>query len=185
MPQLFFLAAFFIPFSASACISKHRRILTHRKEAPMTTQLIQVALTHYDRYLHSTGRKPRAGQLQMIQAIGSALGAFDNRIAVIEAGTGTGKSLAYLCAVAPIAKRLNKKLIISTCTIQLQQQLVDKDLPDFLAGAGLQLSSELAKGRGRYVCLSKLEKLSREGDGNDWQALRDRFNEGHWNGEQD
>ena len=89
----------------------------------MAQQLFQIAQRNYENYLAATGRQPRVGQQVMMKAICSALEASGDRVAVIEAGTGTGKSLAYLCGAAPVAKKLNKKLVIATGTVQLQQQL--------------------------------------------------------------
>jgi len=78
------------------------------------------------------------------------------RIAVIEAGTGTGKSLAYCLAAIPYAKQHKKSLIISTATVALQEQLINKELPFFAKHAGIEISYELAKGRQRYVCAERL-----------------------------
>ena len=83
-------------------------------------------------------------------------------VAAVEAGTGTGKTVAYCLAGIPIAKHLGKPLVISTATVALQEQIVLKDLPDIQRNAGLQFGFSLAKGRGRYVCLSKLDNLLRE-----------------------
>jgi ATP-dependent DNA helicase DinG len=80
-------------------------------------------------------------------------------IAVLEAGTGTGKTVAYALAAIPVAKSLGMKIVISTATIALQEQIVNKDLPDLKAHSPLQFDFSLAKGRGRYLCLSKLDTL--------------------------
>lgn len=83
---------------------------------------------------------------------------------VVEAGTGTGKTLAYLIAAIPVAQALGKKLVISTATVALQDQIVHKDLPDLKKHSSLEFSWTLAKGRGRYLCLSRLEgRLHEEG----------------------
>ncbi|WP_394227744.1 ATP-dependent DNA helicase DinG [Pseudoalteromonas spongiae] len=78
------------------------------------------------------------------------------RIAVIEAGTGTGKSLAYCIGAIPYAKQHKKNLIISTATVALQEQLINKELPFFAKNSGIEISFELAKGRQRYVCAERL-----------------------------
>ncbi|PKF60686.1 ATP-dependent DNA helicase DinG [Psychromonas sp. psych-6C06] len=78
------------------------------------------------------------------------------RILVAEAGTGIGKSLAYILAGLPVAQANNKKLIISTATITLQEQLINKDLPFFLQHSDYKFSFTLAKGRHRYCCEHKL-----------------------------
>ena len=76
----------------------------------------------------------------------------EKRLAVVEASTGTGKTIAYLIAALPIARAQNKTLIVSTGTIALQEQLVKKDLPDLLTHCGWDCSYSMIKGRGRYVC---------------------------------
>ncbi|MGL4349645.1 MAG: ATP-dependent DNA helicase DinG, partial [Plesiomonas shigelloides] len=78
------------------------------------------------------GFKPRQGQLQLIAEIAKTLAgehAPKPRILVAEAATGIGKSLSYLVAAIPYAQANNKKLVISTATVALQEQLVNKDLP--------------------------------------------------------
>jgi ATP-dependent DNA helicase DinG len=84
-------------------------------------------------------------------------------VVAVEAGTGTGKTVAYSLAAIPVAKAAGKRLVISTATIALQEQIVNKDLPDILRNSGLNFSFTLAKGRGRYLCLSKLDLLLQEG----------------------
>lgn len=85
---------------------------------------------------------------------------------VVEAGTGTGKTLAYLIAAIPVAKALGKTLVISTATVALQDQIVHKDLPDLRKHSKMDFSWTLAKGRGRYLCMSRLEaRLHDEGNG--------------------
>jgi len=83
----------------------------------------------------------------------------NQHICVIEAGTGTGKTMAYLLAALPLAKALGKHLVVSTATVALQEQIVFKDLPDLQSACDLNVSFALAKGRGRYLCLSKLDRL--------------------------
>ncbi len=80
-------------------------------------------------------------------------------VCVVEAGTGTGKTIAYAVAAIPVAQALEKTLVISTATVALQEQIVYKDLPDILQHSGLSFNFALAKGRGRYLCLSKLDGI--------------------------
>jgi ATP-dependent DNA helicase DinG len=111
---------------------------------------------------------PRYGQRVMIAEIAKSLGAIttddkgernnDSGIVVVEAGTGTGKTLAYLLATLPVAIEQEKKLLISTATIALQEQILDKDLPNLKETISLPFNYALAKGRGRYLCLLKLDK---------------------------
>ncbi len=123
----------------------------------------------YRQYLESRGLKPRYGQRLMIAEIVKTLARVetdedghrtgDTPVCAVEAGTGTGKTVAYSLAVLPVARALDKKVVISTATIALQEQIVLKDLPDLQRNSGLNFSFALAKGRGRYLCLSKLDQL--------------------------
>ncbi len=119
----------------------------------------------YRRWLAARGFTPRRGQRQMVAAIARAF-ADDNvqaRMLAVEAGTGTGKTVAYLLAALPVARARGWRLIISTATLALQEQLVGRDLPDLAASSGLGFSFELAKGRGRYLCPQRLRARLAEG----------------------
>ncbi len=83
-----------------------------------------------------------------------------NRFMVAEAGTGIGKSLAYLMAVIPTAVLNNRKVVISTATVALQEQLLNKDLPLYRRITDIDFSFILAKGRQRYCCAEKLATAS-------------------------
>ena len=97
-------------------------------------------------------------------------------VCVIEAGTGTGKTLAYLLSTIPLAQAFNLKVVIATATVSLQEQVILKDIPELLNGSELDFSVALAKGRGRYVCLSKLDALLEPNDS--LQAMLDLYGEG-------
>lgn len=102
---------------------------------------------------------PRKQQTFLIAEIAKTLaGEYDKvrKIITIEAGTGTGKSLAYSLGAIPLAISRNKKVCISTATVALQEQLVDKDLPFLKINSGLNFNFTLVKGRQRYVCRQKL-----------------------------
>ncbi len=116
--------------------------------------------TAYQSLVEARGLKPRLGQRQMIAEVANALGDPEapEPIAVVEAGTGTGKTIAYTLAAVPVAKARGKHLVIATATVALQEQLLLKDLPDILKHSGLDFSLQIAKGRGRYVCLQKLDQ---------------------------
>ncbi len=73
-------------------------------------------------------------------------------IAVIQAGTGVGKSLAYSAPAIAMALQRGTRVVISTATVALQEQLVNKDLPALAAHLGQPFRYALAKGRGRFVC---------------------------------
>lgn len=102
---------------------------------------------------------PRKQQTFLIAEIAKTLAgeySKDKKIITIEAGTGTGKSLAYSLGAIPLALARDKKVCISTATVALQEQLVDKDLPFLKKYAGLKFDFALVKGRQRYVCRQKL-----------------------------
>ncbi|TWX73991.1 ATP-dependent DNA helicase DinG [Colwellia sp. C1TZA3] len=106
-----------------------------------------------------TNFNPRKQQTFLIAEIAKTLaGDYDKvrKIITIEAGTGTGKSLAYALGSIPLALSRNKKVCIATATVALQEQLVDKDLPFLKKHSGLDFKFTLAKGRQRYVCRQKL-----------------------------
>ncbi|MGJ8524584.1 ATP-dependent DNA helicase DinG [Halomonadaceae bacterium LMG 33818] len=133
---------------------------------PELKEEIQGAYRHL---LDSLDLKPRYGQKLMIAEIARTLGTVESddqglrigneHICVLEAGTGTGKTLAYLLAALPIAQAMGKRLIISTATVALQEQVLNQDLPALKKHSGLSFSYALAKGRGRYLCLSRLEQV--------------------------
>ena len=153
----------------------------------------------YRAWLAGRGFKPRWGQRQMIADIARALTSSDNRLSVVEAGTGTGKTVAYCLAVIPIAKALDKRLVIATATVALQEQVVLRDLPDLQRHGQLDFTFTLAKGRARYVCLKRLEdriafNADLEGQLFDppnaadltiYRRLQSAFGKGSWDGERD
>ena len=114
----------------------------------------------YRTFLASRELSPRLGQKQMIAAVANAVTHEDpdKRIAVVEAGTGTGKTVGYLIAALPLARALKKTVVVATGTIALQEQLIHKDLPELLAACGWDYRCALVKGRGRYACNLKLEQ---------------------------
>ncbi|GAB2580508.1 ATP-dependent DNA helicase DinG [Dyella jejuensis] len=105
------------------------------------------------------GFRARPAQLRMIAEVAKAL-AQPGGAAVIEAPTGTGKSMAYLIAGAEVARAQKKKLLIATATVALQEQLVERDIPLYLKLNGGEAKVALAKGRGRYLCPRNLRMAS-------------------------
>ncbi len=159
----------------------------------------------YSRLIDEKGYRPRRCQKQMIASIANTLGSTteDGNICVVEAGTGTGKTIAYALAAVPLAQAQKKKIVISTATIALQEQIVFQDLPDIREHAGLPFSFSLAKGRRRYLCLSKLDGVLEGGsnpgglmgslfsdekpvdDDAVFQKMLDALGKGQWDGEMD
>ncbi|HEX9873928.1 MAG TPA: helicase C-terminal domain-containing protein [Deferrimonas sp.] len=106
------------------------------------------------------GYEDRPEQLRMAFAVGEAFNA--GKLAVIEAGTGTGKSLAYLAPAILWALTNEERVVVSTNTINLQEQLVRKDLPFLQRATGLEFRAVLVKGRGNYLCLRRAENARLE-----------------------
>jgi ATP-dependent DNA helicase DinG len=98
----------------------------------------------------------RPGQIQMAQAITDAME--QNCHLCVEAGTGTGKTLAYLLPVI----YSNKRVVISTATKNLQEQLFFRDLPFLEKALGRKLSVCYMKGRSNYLCWNRLEDIEGE-----------------------
>jgi len=106
------------------------------------------------------GYEYRPQQLDMIKRIATAFN--EQKIAVIEAGTGVGKSLAYLIPAIHWAKQNNERCVVSTNTINLQEQLIKKDIPFLKQALGIEFNSVLVKGRGNYICLRKIQALHQD-----------------------
>jgi len=105
--------------------------------------------------------EPREGQRAMANRIWEAFE--EQKATLFEAGTGIGKSLAYLVPALLWSYKTGEKIIVSTYTIALQEQLIEKDIPFLLKALGLDLRVVLAKGMGNYVCMKKLDELSDQG----------------------
>ncbi len=153
---------------------------------------------------NTPGFSTRRSQSQMIGVVSRAL-SHSGGVGVVEAPTGVGKSLGYLTAGVPIALATKKKLVISTGTVALQSQLVERDIPNFLKATGIEATVALAKGRTRYLCTRNAAEAhgdgAQEGTFDDEQPLFDRplapiemdlaqslskaFLEGRWNGDLD
>jgi len=98
----------------------------------------------------------RPQQLEMAAAVESAL--IDGHHLLVEAGTGIGKSFAYLLPAIDFAVRNKKRVIVSTHTISLQEQLIETDIPLIQSVWGDEFTAVLVKGRGNYLCRRRLER---------------------------
>jgi DNA polymerase-3 subunit epsilon/ATP-dependent DNA helicase DinG len=113
------------------------------------------------------GYEHREQQVEMLQAVALAFNQGHHLMA--EAGTGTGKSLAYLLPAITHAVYTGERVVISTNTINLQDQLFKKDLPDLQAALGHAwgraepFRATLLKGRANYLCMKRFEALRRAG----------------------
>ncbi|MGV0655585.1 ATP-dependent DNA helicase [Mycolicibacterium thermoresistibile] len=110
----------------------------------------------------AVGGTERPGQVEMARAVARAFTTGEHL--AVQAGTGTGKSLAYLVPAIAKAVETDEPVVVSTATIALQRQLVDRDLPrvvDALAGSlPRRPTFALLKGRGNYLCLNKIHNGS-------------------------
>jgi ATP-dependent DNA helicase DinG len=105
------------------------------------------------------GFEYRPQQLEMAQAISKALS--DSKHLMAESGTGTGKSIAYLVPAILHSIRNNERVVISTNTIALQDQLISKDIPELRTALGIEFSASVMKGRANYLCPRRLETVRR------------------------
>ena len=109
--------------------------------------------------------EPREPQLKLSEAVCTCFN--DSSVGVFEAGTGVGKSLAYLLPSIIWAKRNKKRVAVSTGTINLQQQLLEKDVPAAKKILGKEFSDVkfiLIKGRQNFLCLRRLSQAVQEAD---------------------
>ncbi|BBY59882.1 putative ATP-dependent helicase DinG [Mycolicibacterium sarraceniae] len=120
-------------------------------ELPPVTELLATAVT-------ALGGNERPGQVQMAEAVARAFEGGEHL--AVQAGTGTGKSLAYLIPAIARAVADEKPVVVSTATIALQRQLVDRDLPRLVDALAASLPRRpkfaLLKGRRNYLCLNKI-----------------------------
>ena len=85
---------------------------------------------------------------------------------MVEAGTGTGKSFAYLIPAVEWALKNSMRVVISTNTITLQDQLIKKDIPDLASALNSEVRAVVVKGRGNYLCPRRLEAMRKTGPAN-------------------
>jgi ATP-dependent DNA helicase DinG len=102
----------------------------------------------------------RVSQIRMLEFVCKGLN--ENNIRIAEAGTGVGKSLAYLIPVIKWVSENNERVVISTATINLQQQLMEKDIPLVKRILNLDPKCVLVKGRGNYICRNRLAEARSE-----------------------
>jgi ATP-dependent DNA helicase DinG len=131
--------------------------MTSADLTPQETALIERIFNH----MQAQGMRERPSQRSMAIEVARSLAL--GLPSLVEAPTGTGKSLAYLIGGGVIACTRDRRLIVSTAGTGLQDQLIKKDVPMAAAAfeaAGLTLPSAVLKGRGRYVCPERLEQLT-------------------------
>lgn len=109
-----------------------------------------------------SGYEFRPAQIEMLRAVAEAFN--HDGIAAIEADTGTGKSMAYLLPAIAWSLKNQEKVVIATNTINLQEQIIEKDLPLLRQTLGLEFDAVLLKGRNNYLCKRKTEYLRHHPD---------------------
>lgn len=172
--------------------------MSKQEKAQPTSAIVAKA---YSTFLDTKGVSARQGQKSMMNLCYGLVNSVEVNsdgkrtgkpaVAVIEAGTGTGKTLGYAIPLIPLSNAKGKTLILSTATVALQEQVMFKDLPDIRASAGLDFSFSMAKGRGRYYCKTR---ANREADremiiyGYETEigkTLRGEFDNKLWDGDRD
>src|SRR3990172_6333792 len=120
---------------------------------------------YFDSYEH------RPEQVEMLKAVTNSLSRGNHLL--VEAGTGVGKSFAYLVPAAMFSAQNNTRVVVSTNTINLQDQLIKKDIPDLQAALNLDVRAAVMKGRTNYLCPRRLDFLRTHGpkDANEMRVL--------------
>lgn len=169
------------------------------------------------------GYTPRHSQKRMIAAVAEVLSRADDvpprvageetpslpentgrSILCVQGPTGVGKSLGYLIGVVVPAIAMKRKIVISSATVALQEQLITRDVPFFVKNSGLPLTFAIAKGRTRYVCHHKLSRIATDhaqddifDAGETWErkpeadeverlnSMLNDFSSGKWSGDRD
>lgn len=134
--------------------------------APLDSEEVAAILEHGGEFSrHFPEFEYRPEQVGMLQAVSEAISRGQHLL--VEAGTGTGKSVAYLIPSAIWAIQNQTRVVISTNTINLQDQLINKDIPDMKSALGIDLRATVLKGRSNYLCPRRLESFRRRGPQSD------------------
>ncbi len=132
---------------------------------PLNEDEVAALLEHggpFSRYFNSF--EYRSQQVEMLRAVTRAFS--EGYHLMVEAGTGTGKSFAYLAPAALWAMQNNTRVVISTNTITLQDQLINKDIPDLRQALNIDLRATVLKGRANYLCPRRLDAFRQRGPEN-------------------
>lgn len=152
------LGALFPPFE------EERDFSLHPRRPPKLLDLDEIAAT-----IEPGGKlaqafseyEYRVQQASMLKAVGRAFN--EGQHILVEAPTGVGKSLGYLIPAAYYAFQNDSRVVVSTNTINLQEQLIDKDIPLLAATLGVPIRAAVLKGRNNYLCPRRLAALRRRG----------------------
>jgi predicted DnaQ family exonuclease/DinG family helicase len=142
--------------------SKFPPLANPENPVPLNTDEIASVLEYggpFSRYFGSFEQRPE--QVDMLRAVTNAL-SYGSHL-MVEAGTGVGKSFAYLVPAALFALQNNTRVVVSTNTINLQDQLIQRDLPNLSQALDLDFRFAVLKGRSNYLCPRRLENLRHYG----------------------
>lgn len=135
------------------------------KPIPLNTEEVASILEYggpFSQYFESFEQRPE--QVAMMRAVSEAL-SYGSHL-MVEAGTGVGKSFAYLVPAALFALQNNTRVVVSTNTINLQDQLTQRDLPNLSQALNLDFRFSVLKGRSNYLCPRRLENMRQYGPRN-------------------
>jgi DNA polymerase-3 subunit epsilon/ATP-dependent DNA helicase DinG len=113
----------------------------------------------FARYFENFESRPQ--QIEMLRTVSKALS--ESQHMMVEAGTGIGKSFAYLIPAVEWALKNSTRVVISTNTITLQDQLIKKDIPDLAAALGTEVRATVVKGRNNYLCPRRFDGMRKNG----------------------
>ena len=142
--------------------SKHPPLDNPEKPVPLNADEVASVLEYggpFSQYFNSFEQRPE--QVAMMRSVSDAL-SYGSHL-MVEAGTGVGKSFAYLVPAALFAKQNNTRVVVSTNTINLQDQLIQRDLPNLSQALDLDFRFSVLKGRSNYLCPRRLENLRHYG----------------------
>src|SRR5512143_1508480 len=130
--------------------------------APIDTQAIAALLENDGAFEQTFPHfEHRPQQVQMLRAVSDAFN--EGQHLLVEAGTGTGKSIAYLLPAIHWAVQNGQRVLVSTNTINLQEQLAAKDIPDLQKILPFEFRAAVLKGRSHYLCPTRLQMMRRNG----------------------
>jgi ATP-dependent DNA helicase DinG len=136
------------------------RVGAETGEAKLNVDDIAAVLDRNGQFAKYLGQyEYRQQQVDMLRSVAEAFN--HSKHMMVEAGTGTGKSLAYLIPAAYWALKNNTRVVISTNTINLQDQLINKDIPDLQQALNIPVRAAVLKGRSNYLCPRRVEVLRR------------------------
>jgi len=142
--------------------SKHPPLDNPERPIPLNVDEVSSVLEYggpFSRYFESFEQRPE--QVDMLRAVTNAL-SYGNHL-MVEAGTGVGKSFASLVPAALFALQNNARVVVSTNTINLQDQLTQRDLPNLSQALDLDFRFAVLKGRSNYLCPRRLENMRHYG----------------------